>query len=74
MKRGFLVGKQDETDRRYVHLEIQDSAKELIKDSLVMQEEFFDIILDGFDEKEAQLLDGLIDRVTKNIEKASMNL
>jgi len=74
MKKGFLLGKQDESDRRYVHLVIQDSAKPLIEDTLVMQQDFFDIILNGFTEEEAEVLDSLLDRVAENIKNASKNL
>ena len=73
-KRGFLIGKQDENDRRYIHLVIQNLAKPLIDDALVMQQEFFDIVLNGFDEGEAEMLDSLLDRVADNIKKASKNL
>lgn len=72
-KKGFLIGRQDETDRRYIHLEIQDNAKEIIKDTLIMQQEIIDTVLTGFDEEEAKQLETLIDRVVKNIRNASQN-
>lgn len=73
-KRGFLIGKQDAADRRYVHLVIQDTAKDLIRDALAMQQEFFEIVLNGFNESESELLDSLLDRVANNIKNASKNL
>jgi len=71
MKKGFLIGRQDEIDRRYVHLEIQDSARELLEDGLEVQKEFIDIILNGFNSEEAKLLESLLDRVANNIKNAS---
>ena len=73
-RRGFLIGNQDATDRRYIHLEIQEAAESLVKDSLVMQQEFINTVLRGFDENEVKLLDELLDRVAENIKNASNNI
>ena len=70
-KKGYLVGRQDEADRRCIHLEIQESAKDIVADALEMQEEFFELVLKGFSEEEAKTLDFLMDRVIDNIKEAS---
>ena len=73
-KKGFIVGKQDEADRRYIHLEIQESARQVVEDALIIQQEFVDIVLNDFSKDEAKLLESLLDRVAENIKNASKDL
>ena len=54
-KKGFIVGKQDEADRRYIHLEIQESARQVVEDALIIQQEFVDIVLNDFSKDEEEL-------------------
>ncbi|MBP3284341.1 MAG: MarR family transcriptional regulator [Clostridia bacterium] len=74
MKKGFICGKQNENDRRYVFLELQESAKEILKESDKVNEEFRQIVSKGISEEELEAFQSTVKHMLKNIKEASKEI
>lgn len=67
-RRKFIIAIPDENDRRYVHYEIQDSAREIIAEITVKREVMNQKILEGISEEELQVFREVSAKIKKNIE------
>ena len=65
-KKGFIRGEQDKSDRRYIHLIIENRASSLLKDSNNMREELQSILLKGFSKDELAKVDEFFNRIIEN--------
>ena len=71
-ERGLLHGEYRESNRRTVHLKINDSAAQIIEDGRTVQQAFRDVITDGFSQEEKQKLIEFAERIDDNVKKYSV--
>lgn len=67
-RRKYLRAIPDQNDRRYVHYEVQDSARDIIFDMGKMEEEMNRQILKGISEEELQIFRNVALKMKQNIE------
>lgn len=70
IRQGFLSGREDEKDRRLIHLSILPAAKSVVEDAQISQKEFLSCIYHNFSDSEQQTLDFLTDKMLKNVKEA----
>ncbi len=68
-KRKYIVAIPDQNDRRYVHYELLDSAREIIDEMTKKREEINERILEGISEEELRSFQAVAEKIRKNIEK-----
>ena len=73
-QKGYIRGTQDKNDRRYIHLELEDFAENILKEADNMREEFQDILLKGFSAQELKQVDDFFNRIIENTKDISQNL
>ena len=66
--RNYIVPVQDTQDRRYVHYEVQDVAKELIEEITQKRHEINELILKDITEEELQIFRKVSEKIRNNIE------
>lgn len=67
-RRSYIVAIPDQHDRRYVHYEVMESAKEIIAELTKQREEMNKLILDGISEEEMRVFRDVITKIKRNIE------
>lgn len=67
IRQGFLVSREDERDRRILHLSILPAAAGVVRDAQDSQQEFLSCAFRSFTEEERQTLDHLMLKLTENI-------
>ncbi len=70
MQRGYLTSMEDKKDRRILHLFIQASADNIIREAKEAQELFMSIIGKGIPEEDQEVLERILSRVSENIRQA----
>lgn len=68
-KRSYIIAVPDAYDRRYVHYEILDSAKEIVEEIAKNREEMNRKILEGISEEELRQFREVSVKIRKNIER-----
>ena len=68
--KGLLLREPDRQDRRKIHLKITPEATPVIGDIKKIQDEYWDIIFDGFTEEEYQTYERLRARHFENARRA----
>ncbi|MEG2000166.1 MAG: MarR family transcriptional regulator [Evtepia sp.] len=66
IQKNYLVRKQDQQDRRRIHLSITDSAAPLASEIKTMQQEFFSQLFHGFSSEECATFSTLVSRIAEN--------
>lgn len=66
-ERGFVTRHVDEHDRRTVHLQLSDTARNIAKTGRDAQVGFFQQLYAGLTQEEVDQWQGIIDKVSKNI-------
>ena len=64
----FIQAIPDQRDRRYVHYEVLDSAREIIEEMARRREETNRKILEGISEEELRIFQQVSSKIKKNIE------
>lgn len=72
--RGFLIQKQDTTDRRRMHLVILEPAHEVIQEGKKLQALYKNLLYKNVLEDEAKQLHRLMKQIRKNAETALLHL
>lgn len=70
IRQGFLASREDEKDRRILHLSILPAAGDLVRDALVTQEDFLSCVFNGFTEAERRAFEHLTEKIIENIKEA----
>lgn len=65
--RGFLTRKEDPADRRTVHLQLTDSAREIVQKGQAAQKLFFSYIHQGVTQEQIELMVDFAKKVSENI-------
>ena len=65
---GYIEGCHEGNDRRSVHLHLCDKAKDIIKESMQVQNQFLEVMIRGISEEEQEILKKCIDKMIENTE------
>ena len=68
--KGLLSREQDKQDRRKIHLKITPEATSVIKDITKVQNDYWDIMFEGFSEEEYRTYEKLRSRHFENVKRA----
>lgn len=68
-ERGYIEGCHEGNDRRSVHLHLRENAKEIIQESLKIQKNFLNVLVQGFTEEELENMRKNIRRMIDNTEQ-----
>ena len=74
MKKGLLCGRHNQDDRRYVILELQDSAKEILQEADRVNAEFQKVVCAGIPEEDLEVFRGILKHMLENIVEASKEI
>lgn len=66
INKGFLTRRHDTGDRRKIHLKITAKAKPTVKKILLMQEQYLNVMFNGFSEKEKFDFTDFNSRISEN--------
>lgn len=69
-RQGFLTSREDEKDRRILHLFILPAAAGVVKDAQENQQEFISCVFCNFTREERRMLDALTAKLLINIKEA----
>ncbi len=69
VSRGYLETDVDQKDRRVIHLKIKEDAKKIVKQLEAAREEFFGKLFDGVSKEEMAVIQQVMDKMVRNIEK-----
>lgn len=70
IRKGLLSREQDKQDRRKIHLKITPEAAPVIKDITKVQNDYWDIMFEGFSEEEYRTYEKLRSRHFENVRRA----
>lgn len=70
IRQGFLTSREDEKDRRILHLSILPAAVNVVQDAQNTQHEFLSCIYKNFTEPERQTLERLAQKLVENTKEA----
>lgn len=73
-ERGYLRGQFEGNNHRTIHLQLCDSADEVVREGMRVQEEYISVISRGFNEDEMGILRNYIIRINENANKYLCNL
>lgn len=73
-KKGYLVGVQDEFDRRYIHLKILEPAEDIINEGIKVHDEFVNTVTKGITEEKLEMCKDVLEQVVKNLINVSKNM
>ena len=66
-RRNYLIAIPDKNDRRYIHYEISDYAKDLVTEMTKRREAMNGMILKGVSEEELKVFREVSEKIRKNI-------
>ncbi|MCI5500333.1 MAG: winged helix DNA-binding protein [Lachnospiraceae bacterium] len=72
-KKNYIIAVPDKTDRRYIHYEITDNARELIKEMTDRREYISQMILKDVSEEELESYRKVSEKIRKNIDDMIVN-
>lgn len=67
---GYLCGKHDEEDRRCVHLNVTDHAKQVIQEAKDMRQDLLTILYKNISEEEREIMVNVAKKLADNIKEA----
>lgn len=70
IQKGLLQRRQDETDRRKIHLSLLPAARPITEEIETMRKQFHEEIFSGFSEEEYERFDQLSSRMMQNTKRA----
>lgn len=73
-KKGYLVGIQDEKDRRYIHLKLQDSADNILEDAFEVNDNFIKTITKDIQEEKLEVTREVLEQMMTNAIRESKNI
>ena len=73
-KKGYLKGFQDEQDRRYIHLKIQEPAEVIIDEAFKIHDEFMNTITEGIPEEKLEMCKDVLEQLVSNLVDESKNM
>lgn len=69
-RKGLISRRQDEADRRRVHLSLTDEAVPVIESIDLLQAEFQKQVFYGFSDREIEIFDSMNERISDNTKRA----
>lgn len=73
-ERGYLKGNYEGHNRKTIHLQVCDTASNVVADARNMQAQFISILEQGFSEEECAVLQEYLQRITDNMNTYLKNL
>lgn len=73
-KKGYLMGMQDEKDRRYIHLKLQNLADNILNEAFNINEKFIKGITIDIPEEKLDIAKEVLEQILENVIKASKNM
>ena len=73
-KKGYLMGVQDEKDRRYIHLKLQNSVDIILDEAFVINENFVEEITKDIPQEKLDIARDVLEEVLKNVIKKSKSM
>ena len=73
-KKGYLKGFQDENDRRYIHLKIQEPAKDILDEASKVHDEFIKIVTKDIPKEKLDVCQSVLEQIAKNMVEESKNM
>lgn len=73
-ERGYLKGEYEGRNRRTIHLQLCDTANDIIDDARKVQKQFQSILVSGFSEEELKNFKNYLMRATENVNVYLKNL
>lgn len=73
-KKGYLKGIQDEKDRRYIHLKIEEPAESVIDEAFKVHNEFMNTITRGISDEKMEICKEVLEQIAKNLIDESKNI
>lgn len=73
-KKGYLVGIQDEKDRRYVHLKLQESAEVILKEAFNLHDEFMKVVVSDIPKEKLAIAEEVLNQILINVIRETKNI
>lgn len=73
-ERGYLLGQFEGNNHRTIHLQLCDSADEVVREGVRVQQEYISVISRGFNEEEKSIFRKYISRINDNANEYLCNL
>ena len=73
-KKGYIMGIQDENDRRYIHLKLLQSADIILEDGFRLHDEFMKKVTKDIPEEKLEIAREVLEQILKNAVKESKNI
>lgn len=73
-KKGYLKGFQDENDRRYIHLKIQEPAKNILEEGSKVHEEFMQTVTKNIPKEKLDMCQSVLEEIARNMVEESKNM
>lgn len=66
-KKGYLKGFQDENDRRYIRLKLQEPAKDILDEASIVHDEFIKTITKDISREKLDICQKVLEQIVKNV-------
>ena len=73
-KKGYLMGVQDKTDRRYIHLKLQKNADKILENAFKIHEEFINSIVKDIPQEKLNIAREVLEQCLVNAIKEAENM
>lgn len=73
-KKGYIIGIQDEKDRRYIHLKLQKEADNILENALKIHEEFIKAITKDIPQEKLDTVREVLEYMLSNAIKEAENM
>jgi len=73
-KKGYLMGVQDENDRRYIHLKLKEEADNILENAFKIHEEFIKSITKDISQEKLDIAREVLEQLLTNAIKESENM
>jgi len=73
-KKGYLIGIQDEKDRRYIHLKLQKEADNVLENAFAIHEEFIKSITKNISQEKLDIAREVLEQILTNAMNEAENI
>lgn len=74
IKKGYLVGVQDEKDRRYIHLKLQEPAESILEEVFLARDNFEKIVTKDIPKENLEIAEKVLRKIVENAIRESKNM
>ena len=73
-KKGYLIGVQDEKDRRYIHLKLKEAADTILDEAFKINDTFIENITKDIPKEKQEIAKEVLEQVLNNVIKEAKNM